>query len=48
MTYHYVLTHLVSSRYWRAGGARSHPWKQVTASVFKEACEGLNDIIDIG
>jgi len=44
----YVLTHLLSSFDWRARGARPHPWKQVSASVFKDACEGINDIINIG
>jgi len=44
----YVLTHLVSSFDWRARRTRPHPWKQVSAGVFKEACERLSDIINIG
>ena len=44
----YVLTHKVSTFDWRTCGARPHPWKQMSAGVFKEACEGLNDIINVG
>lgn len=44
----YVLTHQPKSFDWRARGARPHPWKQVSPSVFREACEGLNSIIQIG
>jgi mRNA interferase MazF len=44
----YVLTHQPKSFDWRARGARVHPWKQVSPTVFQEACEGLNSIINIG
>jgi mRNA interferase MazF len=44
----YVLTHQPKSFDWRARGARSHPWKQVSPAIFTEACEGLNSIINIG
>lgn len=44
----YVLTHQPKSFDWRARGARPHPWKQVSPTVFAEACEGLNSIISIG
>lgn len=44
----YVLTHMVNTFDWRTRGARPHPWKQVSASVFKEASDGLDDIINIG
>ncbi|HYE70691.1 MAG TPA: type II toxin-antitoxin system PemK/MazF family toxin [Aquabacterium sp.] len=44
----YVLTHQPKSFDWRARGARAHPWKQVSPTVFAEACEGLNSIISIG
>jgi mRNA interferase MazF len=44
----YVLTHMPKSFDWRVRAARPHPWKQVTLSIFNEACEGLNDIINIG
>ena len=44
----YVLTHQPKSFDWRARGARPHPWKQVSPSIFVEACEGLNSIISIG
>ena len=32
---------------WRVRGARPHPWKQVSPTVFGDACEGLNSIISI-
>lgn len=44
----YVLTHQPKSFDWRQRAARPHPWKQVSAAVFEEACEGLNSIITIG
>jgi len=44
----YVLTHHPKSFDWRARGARPHPWKHVPVTIFDEACEGLNSIIDIG
>lgn len=44
----YVLTHQPKSFDWRARGARPHPWKQLSPSVFAEACDGLESIIRIG
>ncbi len=41
----YVLTHQPKSFDWRQRGARPHPWKQLPAAAFEEACEGLNSII---
>jgi mRNA interferase MazF len=43
----YVLTHQPKSFDWRQRGARPHPWRQVPPELFKEACEALNDIIQI-
>jgi mRNA interferase MazF len=43
----YVLTHQPKSFDWRQRGARPHPWRQVPPELFKEACEVLNDIIQI-
>jgi mRNA interferase MazF len=34
----YVLTYQPKSFDWRAGGARPRPWKQVSPTVFAEAC----------
>jgi len=44
----FVLTHQPKSFDWRQCEARPHHWKQVSTSVFEEACEGLNSIISIG
>jgi mRNA interferase MazF len=44
----YVLTHQAKSFDWRQRGARAHAWKQVTPTLFREACEELNSIIAIG
>ena len=44
----YILGHQPKSFDWRARRARPHPWKQVPAEPFTEACETLNQIIDIG
>ncbi len=44
----YVLTHQPKSFDWRQRGARPHAWKQVTPTLFREACEELNSIIAIG
>jgi mRNA interferase MazF len=44
----YVLTHQPKSFDWHARGARPQPWKQVSPTVFTEACEGLDSIISIG
>ncbi len=43
----YVLGHQPKSFAWRQRGARPHPWKQVSPSVFEAACEQLNSIISI-
>lgn len=43
----YVLAHQPKSFDWRMRNARSHPWKQVSPTVFESACEGLNAIISI-
>jgi mRNA interferase MazF len=43
----YILAHQPKSFDWRLRGARPHPWKQVSPSVFTAACEGLNSIISI-
>ena len=44
----YILGHQPKSFDWRARGARPHPWKQVSAESLAEACETLNQIINIG
>jgi mRNA interferase MazF len=44
----YVLAHHPKSFDWRLRGARPHPWKQVSPTVFESACEGLNSVISIG
>ena len=41
----YVLTHQPKSFDWRMQDARPHHWKQLSAAVFEEACEGLNSIL---
>ena len=43
----YVLSHQPKSFDWRSRGARPHPWKHVSPTVFESACEGLNSIISI-
>lgn len=43
----YVLTHQPKSFDWRARGARLHPWKKVSPTVFAAACEGLDSIISL-
>lgn len=43
----YVLAHQPKSFDWRRRGARPHPWKQVSPTVFEAACEELNGIISI-
>jgi mRNA interferase MazF len=44
----YILGHQPKSFDWRARGAKPHPWRQVSEESFAEACETLNQIIDIG
>ena len=43
----YVLAHQPKSFAWRDRGARPHPWKQISPTVFESACEELNGIISI-
>jgi len=43
----YILTHQPKSFDWRERKARLHPWKQLPAEVFSQACELLNQIIEI-
>jgi mRNA interferase MazF len=43
----YILAHQPKSFAWRDRGARPHPWRQVTPTVFESACEALNGIISI-
>jgi mRNA interferase MazF len=44
----YVLAHQPKSFDWRGRGARPHPWKQVTPTVFEAAREELNSILALG
>ena len=44
----YILGHQPKSFDWRARGARPHPWGRVPEEPFADACETLNQIIDIG
>jgi len=44
----YILGHQPKSFDWRARGAKPHPRRQVPEESFAEACETLNQIIDIG
>jgi mRNA interferase MazF len=44
----YVLTHQPRSMDWRACDARPHPWMALPQELFVEACEGLNQIIQLG
>ena len=44
----YVLAHQPKSFDWRGRGARPHPWKQVTPTVFEAAREELNSILSLG
>ena len=43
----YILTHQPKSFDWRQQSARPHPWKTLPPSLFQEACEWLNSIIEI-
>ena len=47
-TVSYILGHQPKTFDWRARGAKPHPWKHVPAESLAEACETLNQIIDIG
>lgn len=44
----YVLTHQPQTVDWRACSAREHPWMTLPQDVLGEACEGLNQIIQLG
>ena len=44
----YVLTHQPQTVDWRAYGAREHPWMKLPQDVLGEACDGLNQIIQLG
>lgn len=44
----YVLAHQPKSFDWRQRGARPHPWKHVTPTVFEAAREELNSILSLG
>ena len=43
----YVLGHQPKSFDWRVRAAKRHPWRQVPPDVFEEACETLNQIVDL-
>lgn len=44
----YILSHQPKSFDWRARHARPHPLGAVPQEVFAQACESLNQIIEIG
>lgn len=44
----YILTHQPKSFDWRARHARPHPLRSVPPDVYAQACESLNQIIDVG
>lgn len=43
----YILTHQPKSFDWRERGAKLHPWKTLHDKVIAEACEVLNQIIEL-
>ena len=43
----YILAHQPKSFDWRMRRAQQHPWKSAPADVFYQACEILNQIIDL-
>jgi mRNA interferase MazF len=43
----FILTHQPKSFDWRQRNARPHPWKNIPPTLFQEACESLNSIIEI-
>lgn len=43
----YILCNQPKSFDWKERGAKPHAWKRVSDAVFKEACLGLNDIIEL-
>ena len=44
----FILSHQPKSFDWRAGKAKPHPLRTVPLDAYARACEGLNQIIDIG
>jgi len=44
----YILCHQPKSFDWRARHAKPHPFKKVPEDSYANACETLNQIIDIG
>lgn len=43
----YIICNQPKSFDWRERGAKPHPWKRVDDAAFREACLGLNDIIEL-
>lgn len=43
----FVLTHQPKSFDWRERKARPHPWRRVPDEVFLEACDILNQILEL-
>jgi mRNA interferase MazF len=44
----YVLCHQPKSFDWRLRGAKPHPLRQLSDSLFMQVCERLNQIIQLG
>jgi len=44
----FILSHQPKSFDWRGRKAKPHPFRKVPEDPFARACEGLNQIIDIG
>ncbi len=44
----YVLTHQPRTLDWRACEAKPHPWMELPEGLLFEACDGLNQIIQLG
>lgn len=44
----FILGHQPKSFDWRARGAKPHPYKKVPQDAYEQACETLNQIIEIG
>ncbi len=43
----YIICNQPKTFDWKLRGACAHPWAKVRESIFKQACEGLNDIIHL-
>jgi mRNA interferase MazF len=43
----YIICNQPKSFDWREREAKPHPWRRVSDVVFREACLGLNDIIEL-